>query len=42
MANLNITEAWKVKCEKQEHTQFLFMKEENIMENQTQEKKRKF
>lgn len=41
MTNLNKTAAWKVKCEKQEHTQFLFMKKENVMENQTQEKKRK-
>lgn len=42
VANLNITAAWKVKYEKQEHTQFLFMKKENIMENQTQEKNKKF
>ena len=39
VANLNITAARKVKCEKKEHTQCLFMKKENIMENQTQEKK---
>lgn len=42
MTKLNITAAWKVKCEKQQHTQFLFMEKENVMENQTQEKKRKF
>lgn len=42
MTNLTITAAWKVKWEKQERTQFLFMEKENVMENQTQEKERKF